>query len=215
MASKRSQKRKKKKAAAAPVDKKKAKLNQAKKQTEKRRKQREADEKRYERPDFPAIGIRERLLTFGGLGLICVAWYFSSFVLFVRKGTIPMIQLASFYFACILWLYVIRCAVESKRRYGVISLNSMWYYSQTTVYAMQRGVSIFIVFFIATMVFRWMFPSPNLSSRSTVCMDIAGTYYLGYIHATYYGREQIPYRYMETIFLVLTFITPYLVYFLG
>ena len=46
--------------------------------------------------------------------------------------------------------------------------------------------------------------------------DIATAFYLGYIWtAKYKGEEHLPFQYMETVYLFLTVVTNYIVYFLG
>lgn len=168
--------------------------------------------KQFERDEFPPIGGKDRLLAAAALLVIAAAWYFSAPGLFVEGDLSISVQLASFYFACLAWLYIVRCMLESRRRFGVVTVKSCFYYSQTMVYAQKRCLSIFIVLFAAATVFRWLVPSPNLSPT---CMDLAGCYYLAYIHSVYCHKEQVPFRWMETLFLILTYFTPYLVYFLG
>ncbi len=215
MAKQIKKRRKRKSRTNTPRTKQEKRVAQAKQQKMKRLKRQAEDQERYERADFPAIGLREILLSWGALAVISVAWILSARTLYVQSGLTHAIQLGSFFFACVLWLYVVRCMLESRRRYGVVTLKSMWYYSQTSIYSLNRSVAIFIVVFAALMVLRWLFPSPTLSSRGVACMDIAGAYYLSYIYSTYYNKEQLPYKYMETLFLILIFISPYLVYFLN
>ena len=167
---------------------------------------------RYEREHFPDIGLRARLTAALVLVLLSAAWMLSAEPLFTQSGLGPDVQLASFYFACLACLYVLRCMLESRRRYGTVTVKSCFYYSQTSIYAQKRCLYIFLVAFGAATLGRWLVPSPN---RSPTCMDMVGCYYLAYIHSTYYHKEQIPYRWTETLFLLLTYFTPYLVYAMG
>ena len=144
---------------------------------------------RYEREHFPDIGLRARLTAALVLVLLSAAWMLSAEPLFTQSGLGPDVQLASFYFACLACLYVLRCMLESRRRYGTVTVKSCFYYSQTSIYAQKRCLYIFLVAF--------------------------GAATLAYIHSTYYHKEQIPYRWTETLFLLLTYFTPYLVYAMG
>lgn len=212
MAGKKRKKGRKGSKSRAPRSAEERRASEARRRKGERARRRAADRRLFERDEFPGIGWRDRLVTLLALAVISAAWIASVPALFSQAGMGQAIQLASFYFACFLWLYVTRCAVESRRRYGVVTLRSMWYYSQTTIYSARRSATIFVVLFAVLMVLRWLLPSPNLGVRAISCMDMAGAYYLSYIHSTYYGKEQVPYRYMETAFVVLTSVSPYLVY---
>ena len=167
--------------------------------------------KKYEREEYPAVSLKDKIVAGVALIVISVAWISSAPGLFVEGNRAISIQLGSFYFACLAWLYIVRCMLESKRRYDVVTVKSCFYYSQSTIYAQKRCLSIFIVLFATATVIRWLVPSPNLSPT---CMDMVGCYYLAYVHSVYCHKEPLPFRWMETLFLLLTYVSPYIVYFM-
>ena len=111
------------------------------------------------------------------------------------------------------FLYIVRAILESKRRYGYFSKKTVLYYTQMIKGDQKWSLYIGMSFFALLMVLRWLFPSPNFNM---VGIDIATSFYLGYIwSAKYKGEEELPYEYMETIFLLFTVVTNYIVYFFN
>jgi hypothetical protein len=101
--------------------------------------------------------------------------------------------------------------VGSKRRYGKVDSTSCFYYSQMVQYDQKWSLWIGLSFFAVFAVGRWLFPSPNLNMTA---IDIATSFYLGYIWTTKYkGEERAPFQYMETVFLLLTLVSNYIVFF--
>ena len=90
--------------------------------------------------------------------------------------------------------FMVRAALESKRRYGKVDSKSCFYYSQMVQYDQKWSLWIGLSFFAVFAVGRWLFPSPNLDMTA---IDIATSFYLGYIWTTKYkGEERTPFQYM-------------------
>lgn len=168
-------------------------------------------EKVAERKNPPAIGVGARIITGVETTLVCAIWLTASFALFEKTDILSTVLLAAIYFLCAVSMFVLRAALESKRRYDRCDSKSIFYYTQRVKYDQKWWLWIALSFFAVLTVVGWLFPSPNMDMSA---INIASCFYLGYIWTlAYKGEERVPYQYMETIFLLLTFVTNYIVYF--
>lgn len=159
------------------------------------------------------ITIGERVVTFVELAIVCVIWLVVAFRFFPSKEMVGAFAVGTVYFIGAFSMYVVRAALEAKRRYGKADSKRVFYYSQMVKGDQKWSLYIGLSFFAVSIFLRWLAPSPNFNM---VGIDIATSFYLGYIWtAKYKGEESLPYEYMETVFLILTMFTNYIVYFFG
>ncbi len=159
------------------------------------------------------ITVGARMATFVELLAICAVWLFVAFRFFASKDIFGTFVIGLTYFLGAFSMYLVRAALEAKRRYGKADGKRLFYYSQMVKGDQKWSLYIGLSFFAVSMVLRWLAPSPNFDM---VGIDIATSFYLGYIWtAKYKGEEALPFAYMETIFLLLTMFTNYIVYFFG
>ena len=169
-------------------------------------------EKIPERKNPPAIGLGARVISIVEAALACAIWLMASFALFEKTDMLSMVLLGAVWFLCIVSMFILRAALESRRRYGRCDSKTIFYYTQMVRYDQKWWLWIALAFFAVLTVLGWLFPSPNLDMSA---INIAGCFYLGYVWTiAYKGEERVPYQYMETVFLFLTFVTNYIVYFL-
>lgn len=168
-------------------------------------------EKIPERKNPPAIGFGARIISIVETMAVCTIWLMASFALFERTDMLSMVLLAAVYFLCVVSMFVLRAALESRRRYDRCDSKSIFYYTQMVKYDQKWWLWIAMAFFAVFTVVGWLFPSPNMDMSA---INIASCFYLGYVWTiAYKGEERVPYQYMETVFLFLTFVTNYIVYF--
>jgi len=159
------------------------------------------------------ITVGERVVTFVELAVVCVIWLIAAFRFFPIKEMVGTFAIGIVYFIGVFSMYVVRAALEARRRYGKRDRKRIFYYSQMVKGDQKWSLYISLSFFAASIFLRWIAPSPNFNM---VGIDIATSFYLGYIWtAKYKGEEPLPYEYMETVFLILTMFTNYIVYFFG
>lgn len=166
-------------------------------------------ERRHPEP----VSAGSRVASLAELAAVCAVWVLAARVLFVGGTLLTTALVAVLYFVGALSMYVVRAALEAKRRYGRTDKDALLYYNQMIKGDQKWSLYIGMSFFAVFVVMRWLFPSPNFDM---VGIDIATAFYLGYIWtAKYKGEEHLPFQYMETVYLFLTVITNYIVYFLG
>lgn len=165
-----------------------------------------------ERKDPPAISVGARVITVVEMLLVCAIWLMAAFALFDKSDLLSMALLCAVYFLCALAMYFTRAVLESMRRYGRHDSEAVFYYSQMLKSDQKWSLWIGLSFFAVFTVLGWLFPSPNLDMT---CVNIASSFYLGFIWTSAYKEEErIPFQYMETVFLFLTVISNYIVFFL-
>lgn len=164
-----------------------------------------------ERKNPPAIGIGARVATVVETAAACAIWLVASFALFEKTDLLSMALLAGAYFLCAISMYLLRAVLESSRRYGRHDPDAVFYYTQMVKSDQKWSLWIALSFFAVFTVLGWLFPSPNLDMAA---INIATSFYLGFIWTSAYkGEERVPFQYMETVFLFLTVVTNYIVYF--
>ena len=167
----------------------------------------------HELKKVPPIKTSSYVVTVVELVLVCAIWLYAAFNLFEKSDLLSMALLCAVYFFCALMMYITRAVLESMRRYNRHDAEAVFYYSQMLHSDQKWSLWIGLSFFAVFTVVGWLFPSPNLDMS---CVNIASSFYLGFIWTSVYKEEEgrIPFQYMETAFLFLTFITNYIVYFL-
>jgi len=171
-----------------------------------------SNQKQFKLQKVPPISMKAHVITLVELTVVCAIWLFSAFTLFNNRDVLSMILLGVVFFLCVVSMYMVRAALESRRRYGKVDSKSCFYYSQMVQYDQKWSLWIGLSFFAVFAVGRWLFPSPNLDMTA---IDIATSFYLGYIWTTKYkGEERTPFQYMETVFLLLVLVSNYIVYFI-
>ena len=157
------------------------------------------------------VTVGQRIATIVELVVVCVVWMVAAFNLFDNDDAMSAFLVGVVYFVGAFSMYMVRAAIEAKRRYGKVNGDTLLYYNQMVIGDQKWSLYIGMSFFAVSIVLRWLFPSPNFNM---VGIDIATSFYLGYIwSAKYKGEETLPFEYMETIFLLLTTVTNYIVYF--
>lgn len=157
-----------------------------------------------ERKPVPAISLSSRVFTIAEFILASVLWIYSAYMLMPIGSMLSNVLLALIYFFCCLVMYLTRCALESKRRYGKTNHKAMFYYSQVTAYDRRWSIYISLAFFVVITLVQWLIP---IGKYRMTTIDIASCFYLGYVWTTTYKGERIPYQYMETVFLFVTMAT--------
>ncbi|MDY4418772.1 hypothetical protein [Parafannyhessea umbonata] len=166
-----------------------------------------------ERKNPDPIAPRDYVITVIELVLFCAIWLIAVRQLFLMKTVLATFLIGVLYFAGAFSMYIVRAALETRRRYGKTDRKTMLYYNQMIKGDQKWSLYIGMSFFAVFLVMRWLIPSPNFNM---VGIDIATAFYLGYIWtAKYKGEESLPFEYMETVFLLLTVVSNYIVYFLG
>lgn len=169
----------------------------------------QVSETKHPRP----VTVGERIATVVELVAVCVVWFIVAFRFFPSTEPVGAFAIGAVYFLGAFSMYMVRAAIESRRRYGKVDRKRLLYYNQMIKGDQKWSLYIGLSFFALSMLLRWLFPSPNFNM---VGIDIATSFYLGYIWtAKYKGEEPLPFEYMETTFLLLTVFTNYIVYFLG
>ncbi len=168
----------------------------------------------HELKDPPPRTAGAYLASFLELALVAGIWLYTAFRFFPGANTwVAYIPIAAVYFAGVMSMYLVRALLEAKRLYGKADMKHAFYYSQMVKGDQKRSLYIGMAFFAVFMVLRWLIPSPNIDPTG---IDIASAFYLGYLWTTKYKeKDPVPFQYMETIFLFLTVVTNYLVYFVG
>ena len=154
------------------------------------------------------VSLSSNIITTVEAILASLIWLFVAYKLFEVKTLWSNIVLTLTYFICCALLYIVRLMLESKRLYGKVAFESCFYYSQKTKYNLQWSVYIFMVFFALINIVSFFFPTPKFHMTT---IYIASCYYLGYIWTTQYKNDPIPYRHMETIFLIITMISNFII----
>lgn len=158
-----------------------------------------------------SIGVGARVATVFEMCAMCAIWLIASFALFEKSDLFSMVLLAAVYFLCAITMYLLRAVLESMRRYGRHDPDAVFYYTQMVKSDQKWSLWIALSFFAVFTVIGWLFPSPNMNMSA---INIATSFYLGFIWTSAYkGEERVPFQYMETVFLFLTVITNYIVYF--
>lgn len=162
----------------------------------------------------PPISVGAYFLSIAELVLVSGVWLYTAFRFFPAAASwVTYVLIAAVYFVGVMSMYLVRALLEAKRRYGKADMKHAFYYSQMVKGDQKWNLYIGMSFFAVFMVLRWLIPSPNIDPTG---IDIASAFYLGYIWTTKYkGEDSVPFQYMETVFLFLTVITNYLVYFVG
>ena len=129
-----------------------------------------------ERKPVPAISLSSRVFTIAECILASVLWIYSAYMLMPIGSMLSNVLLALIYFFCCLVMYLTRCALESKRRYGKTNHKAMFYYSQVTAYDRRWSIYISLAFFVVITLVQWLIP---IGKYRMTTIDIASCFYLG------------------------------------